>query len=69
MGIVKNENESLLMQEEGGTSLCNYSAFAMMFFGFASMAMVMTMSIERFLSIQHPFFYHRKVTAKKVTNR
>uniref|UniRef100_F6QP05 G-protein coupled receptors family 1 profile domain-containing protein n=1 Tax=Ciona intestinalis TaxID=7719 RepID=F6QP05_CIOIN len=57
-------NESHILCQ-GGTPLCNYSAFAMMFFGFTTMAMVMTMSIERLMSIRHAYYYHRKATATK----
>ncbi|XP_078489156.1 prostaglandin E2 receptor EP4 subtype-like [Ciona intestinalis] len=57
-------NESHILCQ-GGKPLCNYSAFAMMFFGFTTMAMVMTMSIERLMSIRHAYYYHRKATARK----
>nr|XP_039269487.1 prostaglandin E2 receptor EP4 subtype-like [Styela clava] len=48
----------------GGDALCNYSAFAMMFFGIVTMASLTTMAIERVLSIQCPYFYHRHVTSR-----
>nr|XP_039269492.1 thromboxane A2 receptor-like [Styela clava] len=52
------------IKEAGGESLCNYSAFAMMFFGIVTMASLTGMAIERVLSIQYPYFYKRAVKPK-----
>ncbi|XP_076823289.1 prostacyclin receptor-like [Clavelina lepadiformis] len=57
--------ENIHIEDYGGVALCHYSAFAMLFFGFSTMAMVMAMSVERLLSIRHPYYYHNKATPKK----
>ncbi|XP_029807139.1 prostaglandin E2 receptor EP2 subtype isoform X1 [Suricata suricatta] len=42
--------------------VCTYFAFAMTFFGLATMLMLFAMALERYLSIGHPYFYQRRVT-------
>ncbi|XP_018668641.2 prostaglandin E2 receptor EP4 subtype-like [Ciona intestinalis] len=55
-------NNNQCVMDMGGKPLCEYSGFAMIFFGTASMAVVFAMSFERFIAIRFAFFYHTKVT-------
>lgn len=41
--------------------LCNLFAFAMTFFGLASMFILCAMAVERCLAISHPYFYSKHV--------
>ncbi|XP_069500689.1 prostacyclin receptor [Ambystoma mexicanum] len=41
----------------GNTHLCEFFAFAMTFFGLASMLILFAMAVERCLAISHPYFY------------
>lgn len=41
--------------------LCNMFAFAMTFFGLASMLILCAMAVERCLAISHPYFYSQRV--------
>ncbi|XP_065427878.1 prostacyclin receptor [Chrysemys picta bellii] len=50
-------NASLLGLVEGGRGLCQLFAFAMTFFGLASMLILCAMAVERCLAISHPYFY------------
>ncbi|TFJ98010.1 vesicular glutamate transporter 1 [Platysternon megacephalum] len=50
-------NASLLGLAEGGRGLCQLFAFAMTFFGLASMLILCVMAVERCLAISHPYFY------------
>lgn len=45
----------------GDQRLCNLFAFAMTFFGLASMFILCAMAVERCLAISHPYFYSKHV--------
>ncbi|MBN3319117.1 PI2R protein, partial [Atractosteus spatula] len=45
----------------GGPWLCDLFAFAMTFFGLASMLILFAMAVERCLAISHPYFYSKHV--------
>lgn len=45
----------------GDMHLCNSFAFAMTFFGLASMLILCAMAVERCLAISHPYFYSKHV--------
>ncbi|KAK3089074.1 hypothetical protein FSP39_000573 [Pinctada imbricata] len=51
----------------GGSYMCDYFGYCMMFFGFATMLIVCTMSIERVLCIKHPFIYTTRLSVKHAT--
>uniref|UniRef100_A0A8C3RRZ8 Prostaglandin I2 receptor n=1 Tax=Chelydra serpentina TaxID=8475 RepID=A0A8C3RRZ8_CHESE len=53
-------NASLLGLTEGGRGLCQLFAFAMTFFGLASMLILCAMAVERCLAISHPYFYSQR---------
>uniref|UniRef100_A0A4W3I5Z1 Prostaglandin E receptor 2b (subtype EP2) n=1 Tax=Callorhinchus milii TaxID=7868 RepID=A0A4W3I5Z1_CALMI len=44
--------------------LCQYCAFAMAFFGLASMLILFAMAVERCLSLSHPYFYQRHTSKR-----
>lgn len=46
----------------GGVPLCNYESFMLIFAGYATICIVGTMAVDRFLAISHPFFYDTHVT-------
>lgn len=50
-----------LMGLTGDTHLCDAFAFAMTFFGLASMLILCAMAVERCLAISHPYFYSKHV--------
>ncbi|XP_074872995.1 prostacyclin receptor [Carettochelys insculpta] len=50
-------NASLLGLAHGGRGLCQLFAFAMTFFGLASMLILCAMAVERCLAISYPYFY------------
>ncbi|XP_007260966.3 prostacyclin receptor [Astyanax mexicanus] len=54
-------NTSLVGLTGGDTWLCGLFAFAMTFFGLASMLILCTMAVERCLAISHPYFYSKHV--------
>ncbi|XP_063061939.1 prostacyclin receptor [Engraulis encrasicolus] len=45
----------------GNAHLCHLFAFAMTFFGLASMLILCAMAVERCLAISHPYFYSNRV--------
>uniref|UniRef100_H3A062 Prostaglandin E receptor 4 (subtype EP4) c n=2 Tax=Latimeria chalumnae TaxID=7897 RepID=H3A062_LATCH len=45
----------------GGDSLCHFFSFSMLFFGSAGMAILCAMAIERYLAINHAYFYSHYV--------
>ncbi|XP_072366755.1 prostaglandin E receptor 4 (subtype EP4) c [Scyliorhinus torazame] len=45
----------------GGQPLCHFFSFSMLFFGSAGMTILCTMSIERYLAINHAFFYSQHI--------
>ncbi|KAL2096359.1 hypothetical protein ACEWY4_008507 [Coilia grayii] len=45
----------------GDAHLCELFAFAMTFFGLASMLILCAMAVERCLAISHPYFYSNRV--------
>ncbi|XP_042194283.1 prostaglandin D2 receptor isoform X2 [Callorhinchus milii] len=46
--------------------LCAYSSISMSFFGLCSTALLLTMALECWLSISHPFFYQEHITKRRV---
>ncbi|XP_078264055.1 prostaglandin E receptor 4 (subtype EP4) c [Rhinoraja longicauda] len=51
----------LTHQWPGGQPLCHFFSFSMLFFGSAGMTIMCAMSIERYLAINHAFFYGRYI--------
>lgn len=47
----------------GGKALCNYESFMLIFAGYATICIVGTMAVDRFLAISRPFFYDTHITA------
>ncbi|KAL4617552.1 prostaglandin E2 receptor EP4 subtype [Arapaima gigas] len=45
----------------GGDALCHYSAFILLFFSLAGLSIICAMSIERYLAINHAYFYSHYV--------
>ncbi|XP_077081819.1 prostaglandin E receptor 4 (subtype EP4) c [Siphateles boraxobius] len=45
----------------GGTLLCHFFSFSMLFFGSAGMSILCAMSVERYLAINHAYFYSQHV--------
>nr|KAG5700089.1 hypothetical protein BaRGS_029839 [Batillaria attramentaria] len=52
------------LQWVGGTPLCHYFSFAMIFAGYATMLIVCTMSVERYICVRHPYIYHTRLSGK-----
>ncbi|XP_067102606.1 prostacyclin receptor [Osmerus mordax] len=52
---------STLLGLTGDHRLCNLFAFAVSFFGLASMLILCAMAVERCLAISHPYFYSKVV--------
>ncbi|XP_029299993.1 LOW QUALITY PROTEIN: prostaglandin E2 receptor EP4 subtype-like [Cottoperca gobio] len=48
----------------GGEPLCQYSGFILLFFFLAQLCIVFAMSVERFLAINHAYFYNEYVNQK-----
>ncbi|NP_001128636.2 prostaglandin D2 receptor-like [Rattus norvegicus] len=48
-----------------GNQLCEAFAFLMSFFGLASTLQLLAMALECWLSLGHPFFYQRHITARR----
>ncbi|XP_041063764.1 prostaglandin E receptor 4 (subtype EP4) c [Carcharodon carcharias] len=51
----------LTQQWPGGEPLCHFFSFSMLFFGSAGMTILCTMSIERYLAINHAFLYSQYI--------
>ncbi|XP_063067271.1 prostaglandin E2 receptor EP4 subtype-like [Engraulis encrasicolus] len=47
--------------EGSGDPLCQYSAFILLFFSLAGLGIICAMSIERYLAINHAYFYNHYV--------
>jgi prostaglandin E receptor 4 len=47
----------------GGQAMCDYFSFMMIFAGFATVFIIGAMALDRFIAIQHPYFYSAKMTA------
>ncbi|KAK0140905.1 Prostaglandin E2 receptor EP4 subtype [Merluccius polli] len=45
----------------GGDPLCQYSGFILLFFFSAQLSIIFAMSVERYLAINHAYFYNRHV--------
>lgn len=45
----------------GGTLLCHFFSFSMLFFGSAGMSILCAMAVERYLAINHAYFYSRYI--------
>ncbi|XP_029434060.1 prostaglandin E2 receptor EP4 subtype [Rhinatrema bivittatum] len=45
----------------GGEALCEYSSFILLFFGLSGLSIICAMSIERYLAINHAYFYNHYV--------
>lgn len=48
----------------GGEPLCQYSGFILLFFFLVQLSIVFAMSVERFLAINHAYFYNRYVNQR-----
>lgn len=48
-------------QWPGGDALCQYSGFILLLFSLAGLSIICAMSIERYLAINHAYFYSRYV--------
>lgn len=48
-------------QWPGGQPLCEYSTFILLFFGLSGLSIICAMSIERYLAINHAYFYSHYV--------
>ncbi|XP_073477756.1 prostaglandin E2 receptor EP4 subtype [Aquarana catesbeiana] len=48
----------------GGPAVCEYSSFILLFFGLAGLSIICAMSIERYLAINHAYFYNHYVDKK-----
>ncbi|KAM6156920.1 prostaglandin E2 receptor EP4 subtype [Erethizon dorsatum] len=48
-------------QWPGGQALCDYSTFILLFFGLSGLSIICAMSIERYLAINHAYFYSHYV--------
>ncbi|XP_062984743.1 prostaglandin E2 receptor EP4 subtype [Elgaria multicarinata webbii] len=48
----------------GGDPLCEYSTFILLFFGLSGLSIICAMSIERYLAINHAYFYSHYVDKK-----
>lgn len=48
----------------GGDQLCEYSSFILLFFGLSGLSIICAMSIERYLAINHAYFYNHYVDKK-----
>ncbi|XP_012505410.1 PREDICTED: prostaglandin E2 receptor EP4 subtype [Propithecus coquereli] len=48
-------------QWPGGQALCEYSTFILLFFGLSGLSIICAMSIERYLAINHAYFYSHYV--------
>ncbi|OCU02576.1 prostaglandin E2 receptor EP4 subtype [Xenopus laevis] len=48
----------------GGHALCEYSSFILLFFGLSGLSIICAMSIERYLAINHAYFYNHYVDKK-----
>ncbi|XP_038599899.1 prostaglandin E2 receptor EP4 subtype [Tachyglossus aculeatus] len=51
-------------QWPGGMGLCEYSTFILLFFGLSGLSIICAMSIERYLAINHAYFYSHYVDKK-----
>ncbi|XP_028917284.1 prostaglandin E2 receptor EP4 subtype isoform X2 [Ornithorhynchus anatinus] len=51
-------------QWPGGTGLCEYSTFILLFFGLSGLSIICAMSVERYLAINHAYFYSHYVDKK-----
>ncbi|XP_070599510.1 prostaglandin E2 receptor EP4 subtype [Erythrolamprus reginae] len=54
----------LKQQWPGGQPLCEYSSFILLFFGLSGLSIICAMSIERYLAINHAYFYSHYVDKK-----
>ncbi|XP_071382974.1 prostaglandin E receptor 4 (subtype EP4) c [Centroberyx affinis] len=45
----------------GGALLCHFFSFSMLFFGSAGMSILCAMSVERYLAINHAYFYSQHI--------
>ncbi|XP_068106964.1 prostaglandin E2 receptor EP4 subtype [Hyperolius riggenbachi] len=48
----------------GGHALCEYSSFILLFFSLSGLSIICAMSIERYLAINHAYFYNHYVDKK-----
>ncbi|XP_077137563.1 prostaglandin E2 receptor EP4 subtype [Ranitomeya variabilis] len=45
----------------GGDALCEYTSFILLFFGLSGLSIICAMSVERYLAINHAYFYSHYV--------
>ncbi|CAF97110.1 unnamed protein product, partial [Tetraodon nigroviridis] len=48
----------------GGEPLCQYCGFILLIFFVVQLSIIFAMSVERYLAINHPYFYNRYVSQK-----
>lgn len=48
----------------GGEPLCQYCGFILLLFFVVQLSIIFAMSVERYLAINHPYFYNRYVSQK-----
>ena len=48
----------------GGESLCQYSGFILLFFFSVQLSIVLAMSVERYLAINHAYFYNEYINQR-----
>lgn len=48
----------------GGEALCQYCGFILLFFFVVQLSIVFAMSVERYLAINHPYFYNEYINQK-----
>lgn len=46
----------------GGTPMCHFFGFEMIFSGYSTMLIVCMMAVERVICIKHPYYYHTRMT-------
>ncbi|XP_030626653.1 prostaglandin E receptor 2b subtype EP2 [Chanos chanos] len=57
------KNESLVGMS-GDNTVCNHFGFSMTFFSLVTFAILLSMALERWLAIGHPYFYERNTSKR-----
>jgi len=58
-------NYSNKLKWVGGQSLCDYFSFMLIFFGFATVFIVCSMALDRYVALRKPYLYEAKITYHK----
>ena len=53
------------LQWVGGQPLCDYFSFMLIFFGFATVFLICSMAMDRYIALRKPYFYSAKITHQK----